>query len=217
MPIPNSWAFSAAGRYLSIARFGSISNNSAYGPVYNSTRSAPVRSAYSTISGSGSTKILTRMREACNWFTTPFRKLRLRRVSQPWLEVNWLGSSGTNVTCVGRISVTSARNSSVGLPSTFSSVVTIDFSWYTSSLRICRSSGRGCTVMPCAPNNSQSTAKRCTSGRLPPRALRSVATLLIFTLSFVMSSILKTPQKYCFFLTYANFFVFLQKKVSKRA
>ena len=52
----------AAGRYISIARFGSVSNSSAYGPVYNSTRSAPVRKAYSTISGFGSTKILTRIR-----------------------------------------------------------------------------------------------------------------------------------------------------------
>ena len=40
--------------------------------------------------------------------------------------------------------------------------------------------------MPCAPNRSQSFANCSTSGTLPPRALRNVATLLIFTLNRVI-------------------------------
>src|SRR6218665_1721018 len=49
----------------------------------------------------------------------------------------------------------------------------------TSARRICRSSGRGCTVTPSAPKRSQSMATRATSGLLPPRELRRVAALLI--------------------------------------
>ena len=51
-----------------------------------------------------------------------------------------------------------------------------------------RSSGRGCTVMPWAPNFSQSAATLSRSGTLPPRAFRRVATLLMFTLNFVIVS-----------------------------
>jgi hypothetical protein len=47
---------------------------------------------------------------------------------------------------------------------------------------MCRSSGRGWTVMPCAPASTQVCATRSTSGTLPPRALRSVAALLTLTL-----------------------------------
>ena len=49
-------------------------------------------------------------------------------------------------------------------------------------------SGRGCTVIPCAPKRSQSSAARTTSGRLPPRELRTTAILLMFTLSFVIKN-----------------------------
>ena len=51
---------------------------------------------------------------------------------------------------------------------------------------MCRSSGRGCTVIPCAPKASQSFAVFNTLGILPPLALRSVAILLMFTLKFVI-------------------------------
>jgi len=51
----------------------------------------------------------------------------------------------------------------------------------------CLSSGRGCTVMPSAPNSSQSIANFTKSGRLAPRELRINATLLIFTLNFVLT------------------------------
>src|SRR5574344_1074451 len=40
--------------------------------------------------------------------------------------------------------------------------------------------------MPCAPKDSQSKATLSTSGLFPPRALRIVATLLMFTLNFVI-------------------------------
>src|SRR6476661_9562952 len=50
---------------------------------------------------------------------------------------------------------------------------------------MCRSSGRGCTVIPSAPKRCASTAAFTTSGLLPPRLLRSVASLLILTESFV--------------------------------
>ena len=41
-------------------------------------------------------------------------------------------------------------------------------------------------VIPCPPNCSQSRATCSKSGLLPPRALRNVANLLMFTLSLVI-------------------------------
>ena len=52
---------------------------------------------------------------------------------------------------------------------------------------MCLSSGRGCTVIPSAPNCSQLTAASKTLGILPPLALRIVAILLMFTLNFVIN------------------------------
>ena len=78
--------------------------------------------------------------------------------------------------------------SSLGYPSILNSVLMYFFSSSTSVRRICRSSGLGCTVMPCPPNCSQSRATCSKSGLLPPRALRNVANLLIFTLSFVINA-----------------------------
>ena len=51
----------------------------------------------------------------------------------------------------------------------------------TSNDRICRSSSRGCTVMPGAPASRQISTARGTLGTLPPRELRSVAILLTLT------------------------------------
>src|SRR5438445_4943778 len=51
---------------------------------------------------------------------------------------------------------------------------------------MCRSSGRGCTVTPSAPNNCASMAALTTSGLSPPLLFLRVANLLIFTDSFVM-------------------------------
>src|SRR5690242_20575774 len=56
----------------------------------------------------------------------------------------------------------------------------------TSSLRMWRWSGRGCTVMPCAPAASAMRAKRDRSGMPLLRVFRSVAILLTFTDSLVM-------------------------------
>src|SRR6185295_9003300 len=50
-----------------------------------------------------------------------------------------------------------------------------------------RWSGRGCTVMPCAPAAIHACAAAQTSGWSPPRELRSTAILLTFTLSNVMA------------------------------
>ena len=66
------------------------------------------------------------------------------------------------------------------------SVVTVGLMALTSEYLMCLSSGLGCTVMPSAPNLSQSTAAFSTSGIFPPRALRIVAILLMFTLSLVI-------------------------------
>src|SRR5579871_1097660 len=53
---------------------------------------------------------------------------------------------------------------------------------------ICRSSGRGCTVIPWAPRSSIKRAILIRSGLLPPRAFLMVAILLILTLSLVIDS-----------------------------
>src|SRR5690606_33144921 len=58
----------------------------------------------------------------------------------------------------------------------------------TSSARMWRASGRGCTVMPWAPASRQARAARTTSGALPPRELRSTATLLTLTLRTVIGA-----------------------------
>src|SRR5574340_481553 len=51
---------------------------------------------------------------------------------------------------------------------------------------MCRPSGRGCTVMPCAPASRTMAAARITLGMPSVRELRSKATLLRLTLSLVM-------------------------------
>ena len=58
----------------------------------------------------------------------------------------------------------------------------------TSSARMWRASGRGCTVMPCAPASRHARAARTTSGAWPPRELRSTAILLTLTLSVVIAA-----------------------------
>ena len=138
--------------------------------------------------------------------------------SQPELDVNCAGESGTRVACVGCTLHTRSIYLASGYPSMLNSVVKIGFRDNTSLRVICLSSGLGCTVMPCAPNFSQLMAASITSGLLPPRALRKVAILLIFTLNcfsvflyqkkivtlpyrkFLMS--LFRPQKYEILLTY---------------
>src|SRR6478736_2225891 len=57
----------------------------------------------------------------------------------------------------------------------------------TSPGRMWRWSGRGCTVMPCAPAAMHACAAAQISGWSPPRELRSTAILLTFTLSKVMT------------------------------
>ena len=66
------------------------------------------------------------------------------------------------------------------------SVVNTFLKSYTSAYLMCLSSGRGCTVMPSAPNRSMFNAVFITSGLLPPLEFRSVAILLMFTDNFVM-------------------------------
>src|SRR5262245_45419748 len=46
---------------------------------------------------------------------------------------------------------------------------------------MCRSSARGCTVIPGDPASTQTSTASITLGMRPPRELRSVATLLTFT------------------------------------
>src|SRR5687768_14685675 len=56
----------------------------------------------------------------------------------------------------------------------------------TSAAVMCRSSARGCTVMPGAPASIQTRAASITDGTRPPRELRTVATLLTLTESLIM-------------------------------
>src|SRR4051812_38151540 len=51
---------------------------------------------------------------------------------------------------------------------------------------MCRWSGRGCTVMPCAPASRQIRDAWMTDGMPSSRVFRSVATLLTLTLSFAI-------------------------------
>src|SRR5690349_383442 len=55
----------------------------------------------------------------------------------------------------------------------------------TSSTRMCRWSGRGCTVMPAQPASTATRAATTGSGHACPRELRSTATLLTLTLRAV--------------------------------
>src|SRR5262249_21653328 len=64
-----------------------------------------------------------------------------------------------------------------------------DASSRTSVAVMCRSSARGCTVMPGAPASTQTFAASSTDGSRPPRELRSVATLLMLTDSFTMAAL----------------------------
>ncbi len=57
-------------------------------------------------------------------------------------------------------------------------------SW-TSALVMCRSSARGWTVMPGTPASTHTLTASSTDGTVPPRELRTVATLLTLTESFV--------------------------------
>ncbi len=121
-----------------------------------------------------------------NRATTSLRNVCCVRASQPALLVSTPGGSGTKVTWPGLTSNTRAMNSVSGYPSMLNSVVSTLANPRTSDRRIWRSSGLGCTVIPCAPNRSISKAILTTSGLFAPRALRKVASLLIFTLSRVM-------------------------------
>src|SRR5580765_4023276 len=60
---------------------------------------------------------------------------------------------------------------------------------FTSLGRMCRSSGRGCSVIPCAPAPTQRRAHERTLGMPIARVLRSVATLLRLTESLVISNL----------------------------
>lgn len=103
----------------------------------------------------GSTNMEVRMPTSLKRPITSVRKVRCSRVSHPWLLVIWLSPSGTSVTCVGFTSSTRSMYLSMGFPSMLNSVVTRGLMSLTSWYLMCLSSGRGCTVMPCAPNFSQ--------------------------------------------------------------
>jgi hypothetical protein len=78
-------------------------------------------------------------------------------------------------------------NEGIGLPSMLNSVVIKGRISLTSEYLICLSSGLGCTVIPSAPNLSQSIAALATFGMLPPLAFLIVAILFMLTLSLVIS------------------------------
>src|SRR5215467_1023293 len=111
--------------------------------------------------------------------------------SQPWSEVNAPVSSGTRVHCAGRTSRTNSSNPWKGLPSMLNSAPgfsrTTAASSRTSPARTWRPSGRGCTVMPCAPAPSAMRAAWTTSGIPTVRVLRRRATLLRLALSEVIA------------------------------
>jgi len=60
----------------------------------------------------------------------------------------------------------------------------------TSSVLIWRWSARGCTVIPPAPARTHACTASTTLGDVPPRELRTVATLLTFTLRRI------TPERF---------------------
>ena len=126
------------------------------------------------------------MPEAFSWAMVSVRKALFLMVSQPLSEVSCVGASGTKVAWWGLFFRTNSMKRPSGLPSILNSVFTISFSRGMSAYRICRSSGRGWTVTPCAPKVSQSFASWMRLGRLPPRELRMRAILLMFTLNLVI-------------------------------
>ena len=110
--------------------------------------------------------------------------------AQPWSDVAWPASSGTKVHWCGRTARTNGIRLWNGLPSMLNSArghcVISAASSCTSAARMWRSSGRGWTVMPCAPASSAMVAARVTLGMPSVRVLRSSATLLRLTDSAVV-------------------------------
>ena len=85
-------------------------------------------------------------------------------------------------------------NDGIGLPSMLNSVLMRGRISLTSAYLMCLSSGLGCTVIPSAPNSSQSEAAFVTSGIFPPLAFLMVAILFILTLSLVMAMFVKEAK-----------------------
>ena len=98
---------------------------------------------------------------------TSLRNSLCASVSQPAFEVMASCASGTSVTCAGTTSSTRSTNDGIGLPSMFSSVVRTRFRFRTSSWRIWRPSGRGCTVIPSAPNPFDARGRQHHVGKIP--------------------------------------------------
>jgi len=150
--------------------------------------SAPVLNTDGTTSGSGSTNKITRHPYCFAVATAAFTARNSPAWSfQPSPEVRTSGPSGTRVHCSGLTLRTMSKKRSSGLPSIFSS------NWgrhgcissansNTSVRRICRSSGRGWTVMPSAPASCASAANRNTLGTAVRREFRRRATLFRLTL-----------------------------------
>ena len=139
------------------------------------------------MAGSGSMKIDVLMPAFLNSRQMSVRKSLCFNVFQPAFEVIAFSASGTSVTCAGPTSFTRSMNLGIGFPSMLNSTLMRGLISLTSLYLICLSSGLGWTVIPSAPNLSQSQAAFSTSGRFPPLELRSVAILLMFTLSLVIA------------------------------
>src|SRR5262249_12116745 len=134
---------------------------------------------------------LTRTRRVLSSAGTGASRAASRARSQPWSEVKAPVSSGTRGHCAGRTSRTNSSNPWKGLPSMLNSAPgfsrTTAASSRTSPARTWRPSGRGCTVMPCAPAASAMRAAWTTSGIPTVRVLRRSATLLRLALSEVIT------------------------------
>ena len=119
-------------------------------------------------SGSGSTNKLTRIPSARRSATVASSAA----VCGPGVQPAWLvispGETGTSVHWSGRTSRTSATRSALGSPSmlysadgwVFSAAATSCTSWGV----MCRSSARGCTVMPAAPAARHTSTASSTRG-----------------------------------------------------
>ena len=139
-----------------------------------------------------------RMPWLLNSLHTSERKLLFFMVSHPAFEVRASSASGTSVTWAGFTSLTRSMNLGIGFPSILSSVEMAGLMALTSEYLICLSSGLGWTVIPSAPNFSQSVAAFSTSGMFPPLEFLRVAILFMLTLSFVMSLMFCAAKIYIF-------------------
>ena len=168
-------------------------NARANGSVYNSMRSAPSDAAQRIGSGSGSTNRLTRMPCFCDPADDVTHVVD-GCIGRPAGLAGHLSRLDRHERAlVGRTSRTIASRSGRGSPSMLNSIRLPSAASsreiaLTSAMVMCRASARGCTVIPGTPAATHTRTASITLGSVPPRELRSVATLLTLTLSLACAN-----------------------------